>query len=68
MTWPELETILRGHAAQQPRGFAAQLARKLEIKPPTVAQVLAGDKRIPPEWLGPMLELMGLELVVQRKF
>ncbi|SMB91211.1 hypothetical protein [Deinococcus hopiensis] len=67
MTWSELEQLLREHAKKQPRGFQAALAKKLEVKPPMVAQALAGIKRIPPEWLGPMTELMGLKLVLQPK-
>ena len=67
MNWADLESILRTHAQQQPRGFQATLAQKLEIKPSTVAQALSGKKRIPPEWLGSMLELLNLEMTVHAK-
>lgn len=45
----------------------AELARKLDVKPPSLSQVLSGKRGLMPESLMDVLDALGLELVAQRK-
>jgi len=67
MNWSELEKEIRKLAAEQPRGFQARLAERLQVKQPTVAQALSGRIRIPPAWIETLLDTLGMEIVLRPK-
>jgi len=41
------------------------VAEQLTVKQPTVAQTMSGRIRSPPAWVGPLLDMLGLEVVFQ---
>ena len=69
MKYEDIEARIREMAADQPRGWQAELARRLEISPVSVTQKLSGDKprQIPPEQMHIYLDALGLELMIKPK-
>lgn len=67
MTWQELETLIRDRAKAQPRGWQTQLAERLGVSQPTVAQFLTGRRGVPPAHLDIILDALDLELDVRSK-
>ena len=59
--WPEAEQTIKEKMLSQPRGYQAQLAKKLGKTPGYVNQLVTGHRPIPLEHLDAILESLGME-------
>jgi hypothetical protein len=67
MKYEDVEVLIRQKAAEQPRGWQADLARQLGITLTSVTQKVSGlrPRRIPPDQIHVYLNALGLELNVR---
>lgn len=59
--WTEAEQQIREKMTDQPRGYQAKLAKKLETTPGYINQIITGHRPLPLEHLDVILESLGME-------
>lgn len=67
MDWSDIENQILERAKQVPYGFQSRLAKELGVTRAYIGQILKGERPIPREHVGKLLNAFGLELTLHEK-